>query len=291
MIYACNIPVRSNVFIKLWSDKLRFSAQKYPSGMQHFFRKALLNLKLRIMKNIALLAAFSFIGLFSFAQNTKVIHDSDAQDRSIQGFHAIRISGGVDLYLSQGNEEKVVVSATNHSLRDRIRTVVENGVLIISMEPGHSWSGINSSPKAYVSVKDLDALKASGGSDVKIDETLKLPLLKLTLSGGCDFKGKVNIDNLTIVQTGGSDIFISGSAARLSIEAAGGSDFHGYDLVSEKCDVSASGGSDVHITVNKELNASANGGSDVNYRAALPSRRTPGRKSGARHPADGCGRS
>jgi len=50
------------------------------------------------------------------------------------------------------------------------------------------------------------------------------------------------------------------------VEAAGGSDFHGYELVTDNCSVVAGGGSDVHITVNKELNVNASGGSDVTYK-------------------------
>ena len=57
------------------------------------------------MKNILLLAAFTMAGLCSFAQNDKVINDNNAQKRNVKGFHAIRIGGGIDLYLSQGEEE------------------------------------------------------------------------------------------------------------------------------------------------------------------------------------------
>jgi putative autotransporter adhesin-like protein len=219
------------------------------------------------MKNILLLASFSVFSLFSVAQSGKVIKDDNAQPRSVKGYHAIRVSGGIDLYLSQGNEETVVVSATNHTRRDKIRTVVEDGVLIISMEPGIDW-GIhtNSTLKAYVSFTNLDALKASGGSDVYVDGVITTPKLNLSLSGGSDFKGGVAIGDMSIVQSGGSDITIKGTVSHLTLDAAGGSDFHGYELVTDNCAIVAGGGSDVHITVNKELNVNANGGSDVSYK-------------------------
>ena len=40
----------------------------------------------------------------------------------------------------------------------------------------------------------------------------------------------------------------------------------GYDLSVEQCHALASGGSDVYVTVNKELDASASGGSDIHYK-------------------------
>ena len=52
----------------------------------------------------------------------------------------------------------------------------------------------------------------------------------------------------------------------MDIDASGGSDFKGYDLAADICNLQASGGSDVYITINKELIADASGGSDVHYK-------------------------
>jgi hypothetical protein len=66
--------------------------------------------------------------------------------------------------------------------------------------------------------------------------------------------------------SGGSDVRISGNVNKLDIDASGGSDFKGYELTTDICNLDASGGSDVYITVNKELSAEASGGSDVYYK-------------------------
>jgi hypothetical protein len=224
--------------------------------------------KLLTMNKFLLLAAFAMAGFSSFAQNEKIINDQNAQKRGITSFHAIRISSGIDLYLSQGTEEAVAVSASNPSDRDRIRTEVEGGVLNIYLEErGFHWSwGWNKKLKAYVSCKDLNALRASGGSDVYIEDIVKVDKLALDLSGGSDLKGKVSTQDLTVSQSGGSDMYISGIASQLSVHASGGSDFHGYELVADHCQVEASGGSDIHIAVNKDLNVNASGGSDIYYK-------------------------
>ncbi|HEY0679356.1 MAG TPA: head GIN domain-containing protein, partial [Chitinophagaceae bacterium] len=130
-----------------------------------------------------------------------------------------------------------------------------------------TWGGwTNRKLKAYVSVKNIDGLTASGGSDVQISGTLSSQKLKMGLSGGCDFKGNVSINELNINASGGSDVSISGKAANLVIDVSGGSDLDGYGLTADNCNVSCSGGSDVNITVNKELTADASGGSDIHYR-------------------------
>lgn len=63
----------------------------------------------------------------SVAYSQKTVKDANAVSRQVSSFHAIEISGGIDLYLSQGNAEAVAVTAENKEDRDRIVTEVENG--------------------------------------------------------------------------------------------------------------------------------------------------------------------
>jgi hypothetical protein len=219
------------------------------------------------MRNTFILFAALLLAAPVFAQN-KTYNDANAERRNVSAFHAISMSGGIDLYLTQGNEEGVAVSASKTEYRDKIKTVVENGVLKIyyDNDDWFSWSWGSRKLKAYVSVKNLDELRASGGSDVFINGTLAVARLKLDLSGGCDFKGNVNITTFDIEQSGGSDADISGRVTNLTVDASGGSDLDGFDLVAENCNASCSGGSDINITVNKELVADASGGSDIRYR-------------------------
>lgn len=201
------------------------------------------------------------------ASAQKTIHDPNAEVRNVKGFHAIEVSSGIDLYLSSG-EEAVAVSAKDAEYRNHIKTVVDNGVLKISFDWKEKFMNFSGGKalKAYVSFKTLDKLTASGGSDVKVDGTIKSGSLALVISGGSDFYGKVDAGTLTVHQTGGSDMHISGSATSINIRAGGGSDFKGYDLVSDNCTINASGGSDINITVNKELTAEASGASDVYWK-------------------------
>jgi len=220
------------------------------------------------MRKVLLLMAFAGIHLLANAQDTRVINDPNAQTRKVTGFNAISISGGIDLYLSQGNEA-VAVSASKPEYRDKIRTVVENGVLKIYMERDGApwnWDWHNPKLKAYVSFSSLDDLKASGGSDVYLQGAIKLEQLHVNISGGSDLHGRVDIRDLSIHQSGGSDSDISGNVTNLTVDASGGSDLRGFELVTENCHIQASGGSDAEITVNKELDAHASGGSDIYYK-------------------------
>ncbi|HMH24731.1 MAG TPA: head GIN domain-containing protein [Puia sp.] len=201
------------------------------------------------------------------AQKT-VINDPNVELRTVKGFHGIEVSNAIDLYLSQGDRETVAVSAPDLKLRDRIRTEVVDGILIIKMDKDN-WLGNRGTKKvkAYVSFTTLDKLAASGASNIFVDGVITGSSLKLDLSGASDFKGAVRVNELNLDQSGASDALITGTVAGLTtIKARGASDVKGYDLVTENCNANVSGASDIRITVNKELNAHAGGASSVYYK-------------------------
>lgn len=219
------------------------------------------------MKHIFSLAFFSLLVVFAAAQ--KPINDPNVQLRTLNGsFHSIVVSGGIDLYISPGSET-VAVSASHPEDRELIKTEVQNGVLKIWQDNTgglRSFFKGGSNYRVYVSYKTLQSLKASGGCDVFSDDVIRSSSLNLSLSGGCDFTGKVDVNDLKVDQSGGTDIRISGRAAKADISASGGSDFKGAELVTDVANVDASGASDIDITANKEISASASGASDVTYR-------------------------
>lgn len=222
------------------------------------------------MKKIILFAAFVIYALSLSAQDDKVfVKDANAQPRTLSGsFTGVSVSGSVDLYLSQSDEEVVVVSAATPELRDRIVTEIKDGVLeIYFKDKGFKWTR-DKKLKAYVSFKTLNKLRASGSSDIYANGVIKSNALQLTLSGASDFKGAIDVQELSINQSGSSDSQISGRADKVNILVSGASDVKGYDLITDYCEANASGASDIQLTVNKEINAVASGSSDISYKGS-----------------------
>jgi hypothetical protein len=217
-------------------------------------------------------------------QGDLLVKAPNVQKREVGAFHAIEVSNAIDLVLKQGNEDGVAVSATDADLRDRIVTKVENGVLKIYIDTKKfhwNWAWQDRKMKAFVSFKMLSALGASGSSDVYVDGSIRGDDLRIDLSGSSDFKGGVNVRNLTLSQSGSSDVKLTGTAGNIRIDLSGASDVNAYDLTVDNCTVHSSGSSDVHITVNKELNVEASGSSDVFYKggAEVVKSRTSGSSS------------
>lgn len=218
------------------------------------------------MKKIILLACIISSTILVSAQKT-IVKDANAEPRTINAsFHAIKVSGGIDVFLSQYQTESVAVSAAEDKYIDAIKTVVENGVLKIYTEGMSGWNTGNRKMKVYISFKNLDQLQANGASDVTVAGNISVPALRLDLSGASNFKGALFVTDLTLKLSGASDVKLNGTATNVEIESSGASDVKAYDLVAENCTAKASGASDINITVNKEMNVTASGASDVFYK-------------------------
>ena len=218
------------------------------------------------MKKIFISLLFTGAVLFAAAQK-EIVNDPNVEARTISGsFSSIKISGGIDLFLSAGAEEAVAVSANENKFKAGIKTEVVNGTLKIYYEGDKAWNGWkNRKLRVYVAFKKLEKLDVSGACDVQVSGVITVPSLSLFLSGSSDFKGAVIVTDLKLDLSGASDVKISGMATSVTIESSGASDVKGKDLHADFCTAKASGASDIFITVNKELNANASGSSDILY--------------------------
>lgn len=204
------------------------------------------------------------------AMGQTVINDPNVELRPTGSFHGVSVSDGIDVFLSQGSQETVAVSAEDLKLRDRIHTEVKDGILRVWLErKGWNWSFGSRKVKAYVGFTSLNRLNASGASNMYVDGVIAAPSLNISLSGASDFKGAINVGELKLDQSGASDAQITGTVVgATTVTSSGASDLKGFDLVTETCNAHASGASDIHITVNKELNVHASGASGIFYKGA-----------------------
>ncbi|GAB4040866.1 head GIN domain-containing protein [Spirosoma gilvum] len=189
------------------------------------------------------------------------------KDRSVSGFTGLSVSSGIDLYLTQGNSEKVTLEAKGVD-EDRVITEVKNGTLKLYIErKGFSgWNfGRNNYVKAYVTFKQLSNLHASGGADVFGQGRLTFNDLNLEASGGSDVKLELKADELNVSASGGADATLQGSARTLNANGSGGADLDARKLTVDVCNANSSGGSDVYVNANQELTMKASGGADIYY--------------------------
>lgn len=201
------------------------------------------------------------------AQESVVVNDPKARVRDVSSFDRISVSSAIKLYLSPDDVEKVVVSADEDWVRDRIVTRVRNGVLEIFFDckGPECWKG-DRRLKVYVGFRNLRELKASGATSVSVNGIVKSDKLRLDITGASNFKGAIDAGELEVDQSGASDVRLSGRASNLRVDLSGASSLKGYDLSADVANVDVSGASSAQINAAKELKVEASGASDVRYR-------------------------
>ena len=189
---------------------------------------------------------------------------AESEVRPLSGFSAVVVSGGIDLRLRQGDEYRVEASHSGGSPA-AIVTTVEDGTLVIRRSRTSGWFDWFSNYSVDLTLPELAALSASGGSDVRIEGTIAGERLAIAASGGADVTAAVDVADLEATTSGGADLRLSGSARTATIRTSGGSDVNARDLRVEQAEVQSSGGADIAIAVSERLVAQASGGSDIVY--------------------------
>lgn len=213
-----------------------------------------------------LLFTFLISGFFLQLSAQTVINDKNVKVRQVGSFSGIKVSGGIDVYLSQSNEYALAVSASEEKYRDEIKTEINNGVLMMSFDGSSLRYHGNRQLRAYISFTTLESIEASGACRVSINGTFKGNSAKISLSGACEIKGAIEINNLYLTLNGASTAHIKGTVQNLKINSSGASDLKNYDLIADNCVAELSGASDVKLTINKSVTAIASGASSLYYK-------------------------
>jgi len=204
-----------------------------------------------------------WIAVFALSATSCIGHTGNGkvvkEERNVSGFEAISVNNGIELLVSQDTFEKVVVEA-DENIQKILRTEVKDGKLKIFLDENVLHA---KKMKVYVTVKQLKAVEASSGAEVKSGNQIKAESLKIHSSSGSDVTMEIACSQDTLDSSSGSDMAISGTTQSLKAESSSGSDLKASKLKAEKADVSASSGSDLEVYVSKELKAHSSSGSDI----------------------------
>ncbi len=107
--------------------------------------------------------------------------------------------------------------------------------------------------------------RVSGGGDVKITSSGNTSDANIDISGGGDLTMELNAEKLKCSLSGGGDATLIGQAGNVDIDLNGGGDLNAGNLQSNIMDFHVSGGSDIHVSVSKELTGQISGGGNVYY--------------------------
>lgn len=205
------------------------------------------------------------IPLVPKAQN--VILDENAEARTVAAFDKIDVRGGLVVYITNGNEPSLAVSAGNKADLPKIISEVNNGTLTLKVESGtwNGWNWTNKKLKVYLAIPQLTSVDASGGSIVKTMDTINTPALNLYFHGGSIGTFWLRGTQLSVKASGGSIVEFLGKATQYAADVSGGSILKSSDFISNEVDINVSGGSVAKVQ-GTQLKIKASGGSVVDYK-------------------------
>ena len=181
--------------------------------------------------------------------------------RQVRDFDQIKVSRGMNAYITQGSPAKVVVIADNN-LHETIETKVENGVLKIFVNENIRWA---KEKKVIVTVEKLTGVETSSGSNAWSQSSIMSENLELKATAGSNLTMEINAKYLSAQCSSGANIKLSGLAKEAKLKTSSGANLKAEDLKAEQCEMRASSGGNVSSSVTGKLDADASSGGNIVY--------------------------
>lgn len=183
------------------------------------------------------------------------------EQRTVEPFREIEISGNIELEFTQDSAKSVKVSAPENSI-GQVITKVENGVLKVYSEKVF----MNRSIRLFVSNDSLYSMKASGASRVRTTNTLNAKSLDIEASGASNVKMDLNISSVVDVEANGASYCdLDGTANLIKVDASGASKVEADQLKAVNAETEANGASKIRVYSTGKLDADASGASTIKY--------------------------
>ncbi len=187
------------------------------------------------------------------------------EERKVETFTSVDLSISANVYLTQDNNQKVVVEASEGDLKE-VLTVVKNGHLKIKTE---SWFSHLKQVKVYISVATLEGIALSGSGNIVADGDFKVGGLDLAISGSGNIKfPKLTSSKVEAAISGSGDILLAGSGKAEKLEAAisGSGDFNAENFEVDKAEVAISGSGNAKVNASGHIEGHVSGSGDIYYK-------------------------
>lgn len=206
------------------------------------------------MKSVFFLI-FALLAFPIFAQKS--------EDRSIENFDRIDISGHFDIYLKKGGKPAINVEARYLDL-DEIITKVHGSTLRIESTKRNFRDGEKGIIHiTYTSLRDIDM---SGAGNIISESRIEGEDLDVRMSGAGNIELDVDVKKLQMDLSGAGNMEVTGKAGTAEITVSGAGNFRGFKLVCEEVEVRMSGVGKAQVHATELLDAETSGVGSVRYR-------------------------
>jgi len=169
-----------------------------------------------------------------------------------------------DVFISQGEEQEVIIEAQDNIIDNLELDRVENGFFTIKYD---SWVRRAKPVKIYMTVPNLDKVVISGPGNVRGETPFTdLDELNLVISRSGNIFLDFESECLELTISGTGDLNLSGEAQTIEAIISGTGNIRAFDLVSERVDCHISGTGDAWLSAEDYLLAVITGGGNIIYK-------------------------
>ncbi|MEN8225242.1 MAG: head GIN domain-containing protein, partial [Bacteroidota bacterium] len=168
--------------------------------------------------------------------------DFAKETREVAEFTGIDVGGAFTIYLSQGDESKIVVETASDHL-DKVLTEVNNGILDISSKGIRNFNKLN----VYITCPEISSLNVHGAAELKGNTSFEGNTIMIKSSGASTTKLELYYDEVISDVSGAATLILSGEASMHKAKVSGAADLKASELTTELTKATTTGASTAHV--------------------------------------------
>lgn len=222
------------------------------------------------------------------------------EQRNVGRFSGIKVSSGIKLSFTQGNNQSVKV-ITDSDKMEYVKTELQGDILNVYADAPKGKNLNFKMIQVKITAPELSKIAVSSGASFTTENTVNSSFFQIAVSSGSHIsadlntKGKVELSTtsgsnaklnmnakiLEMSATSGSNANLAGAIDETSFQVSSASSVNAEDLISKNSTVSASSAADLKVNVSGNLTVSGKSGATVRYRDHATVRRNAALSSGA----------
>lgn len=198
---------------------------------------------MRITTPVLLLATAAFFLTACHKDEIRRSGHIVTEARNVPVFNEVRIEGPIDARIRYGAVPQVTVRTDVNAIR-HLRTTVNGGTLVLSLDPGNYHHGL------------------------RFEATVDMPVIsRLTQNGVArvDVSGFHGLERMEVISSGVGDLTMDGSTERLVITHHGVGNLNASAMTADTCQVGLSGVGNVEVRVQHLLFGYLSGVGNIYY--------------------------
>jgi hypothetical protein len=214
--------------------------------------------------SLFLLALFGVMMFSCQPNNSRSSGETITETRSLDPFNKVKVSGIVNLYLSQGDTESLRIEGDEKWV-EKLKVQQRGDRLTISLKEGNKSFSKNEKVEVHLQLKDLRELEFEGAGQIKSSSILELDELRIIGSGVGNIILELEADRVEADLNFVGNMELKGAAKELQIDNEGIGNIDASKLISQWVELNSSGIGKISVHAEEELTMNVSGIGAVSY--------------------------